>query len=136
MNDCGDCVQTAASGEVGGRLLRSLMIFGNSPVIAEPSHKGPRFGLRIAIILTTISHRLHILIEGKDYNPEMLKILVKFGADINFYKHTLKQIKIEIPESALEIQDPREPGYHSGLKTIALELTPLHCAIQKNNISE
>jgi hypothetical protein len=64
MNDCGDCVQTAASGEVGGRLLRSLMIFGNSPVIAEPSHKGPRFGLRIAIILTTISHRLQLLIEG------------------------------------------------------------------------
>ena len=54
----------AASGKVGGRLLSNNIIFGSSPVIADPSHKDPRFGLWIAIILIKMSYALPLLIKG------------------------------------------------------------------------
>lgn len=64
MNDCGDCVQTATSREVGGNDLTSLMTVRSNPVTAEPSHGDPIVGLRMAMSFTRTSQRLSSLIEG------------------------------------------------------------------------
>lgn len=76
---------------------------------------------------------LHICVEsqGKETEvEEIVKCLIDNSADVNCVKKYLVQTSISKPDYALEVDDPRDENYHSGLETFRAEETPVHFAIK------
>ena len=60
-------------------------------------------------------------------------MLLDKGADVNAIRTFLHQESVPKPNSAKEIDDPRQEGYHSGLITMPASETALHIAIKAGN---
>ena len=122
---------TSAASSNNVEILKCLLEGGADPnkTCSESIHN--EYGTR----RETTESALHISAGGRNDEDaaKSVEVLLENGADINAIRTFLHQEVIEKPNSAKDIDEPREIGFHSGLSTKSASETALHIAINSGN---